>query len=173
MKLLLKVLILTAVFIVIIKSFSPLNVDSPLVGQLAPDFTLEVTSGKMVNMTQFRDGQPAMVFFWATWCPHCRTQLKVLTKNRRAIEANGIKIMLVDVGESVQSVQKYINVNSISFDVFLDESTEIAGEYEIVGVPTFFFINREGVILDVKNALPDDYQEILLRSTPQLGNVIE
>jgi len=34
-----------------------------------------------------------------------------------------------------------------------------------VGVPTFFFVNEEGIIVDVKNVLPDDYQEVLLPLT--------
>ena len=166
MKLLLKIFVLTAAFLIIIKSCSPfLGVDNPLSGQLAPDFTLETTSGQEVNMTQYRGGQPAIIFFWATWCPHCRKQLKELTQNRQAIEANGIVLILVDVGESLQKVSEYINANNISFDIFIDESTETANAYEIVGVPTFFFINREGFIIDVKNILPDDYQKILLDRT--------
>jgi len=116
-------------------------------------------------MTQFRSGQPAMIFFWATWCPHCRKQLKELTQNHLAIEANGIKIILVDVGESAREVQEYIYANNISFDVFLDDNAEVAKEYKIVGVPTFFFVNGEGIIVDVKNVLPDDYQEVLLPLT--------
>jgi len=130
MKLLLKVFILTAVFIVIIKSCSPFgDIHNPLVGQLAPDFTLEMTSGQEVSMAQYRSDQPAMIFFWATWCPHCRKQLMELTQNRQVIEANGIKIILVDVGESLQKVLEYTDANNISFDVFLDESTETAGKY--------------------------------------------
>jgi len=167
MKLLLKIFILTAAFMIIIKSCSPfLGVDNPLGGQLAPDFTLETISGQKVNMIQYRDGQPAMIFFWATWCPHCRKQLKELERNRQAIEANGITIILVDVGESLQKVSEYINANNISFDIFLDESTETASAYKISGVPTFFFIDREGIIIDVKNILPNDYQKILLGRAP-------
>jgi len=166
MKTLLKIFILTVAFIIIIKSCSPfLGVDNPLGGQLAPDFTLKTTSGQEVNMTQYRGGQPAMIFFWATWCPHCRKQLKELAHNRQAIEANGIVIILVDVGESLQKVSDYINANNISFDIFLDKNTETASAYEIVGVPTFFFINKEGFIIDVKNILPDNYQKILLGQT--------
>ena len=166
MKLLLKVSILAIAFILIIKSCSPFpNIGNSLIGQLAPDFTLEMISGQEVRMTQFRRGQPAMIFFWATWCPHCRKQLKELTHNRQAIEANGIKIILVDVGESAREVQEYINANNISFDIFLDDNAEVAKEYRLVGVPTFFFVNGEGIIVDVKNVLPDDYQEVLLPLT--------
>jgi len=166
MKLLLKILILAIAFILIIKSCSPFsNIGNSLIGQLAPDFSLETISGQEIRMTQFRSGQPAMIFFWATWCPHCRKQLKELTQNRLAIEANGIKIILVDVGESAREVQEYIYANNISFDVFLDDNAEVAKEYKIVGVPTFFFVNEEGIIVDVKNVLPDDYQEVLLPLT--------
>ena len=167
MKLLLKVLILSVAFVVLIKSCGPLPSNHDvLIGQPAPDFTLAMTNEKEVNMTQYRNGQSGMIFFWATWCPHCRTQLKELTQNRQAIESNGIKIILVDVGESLQSVEKYMDASDISFDIFLDEDSQVANAYKIVGVPTFFFINKEGIILDVKNFLPDDYQEILLRLTP-------
>jgi len=167
MKLYLKVILLTAVFIVIIKSCSPfLSVDNPLNSQLAPDFTLPTLNERQVTMSQFRNGQPAIIFFWATWCPHCRTQLKELTSNHQAIEADGIKIILVDVGESIQKVRDYIDANNISFEIFIDESTEIAKLYKIVGVPTFFFVSREGLIMDVKNALPDDYQKLLLGLVP-------
>jgi peroxiredoxin len=162
MKLLLKVLILSAACILIIKSCSPfLNVPNPLIGQPAPDFTLTKVSGQEANMTQYRGGQPAMIFFWATWCPHCRRQLKELTQNRQAIEANGIKIILVNIGESSQKVREYVNANNISSDIFMDEAAETADRYKIVGVPTFFFINREGIVLEVKNVLPGDYQKIL------------
>ena len=127
MKLLLKIFILTAAFMIIIKSCSPfLGTHNSLVGQVAPDFTLKTTSGQEVNMTHYRSGRPAMIFFWATWCPHCRKQLKELTQNRQEIESNGIKIILVDVGESLEKVSEYVNANNISFDIFLDESTETA-----------------------------------------------
>ena len=55
-----------------------------LIGKPAPDFTLDTLSAKQVNMTSYRSGKKAIIFFWATWCPHCRVQLKELNA-RRAI----------------------------------------------------------------------------------------
>ena len=134
---------------------------SEIITDAAPDFTLYTLSGDEVKLSDYL-GKVVILDFWATWCPHCRRQLKELTQNRQAIEASGITIILVDVGENLQKIEGYIAANNISFDVFLDENAETAKKYNIVGVPTFFFINKEGTILDVKNALPDDYQKILL-----------
>ena len=51
---------------------------NPNVGKAAPDFTLATLDGDEVNMTQYREGKRAIIFFWATWCPHCRVALKEL-----------------------------------------------------------------------------------------------
>jgi len=163
MKIFLKVLILTAACVVIIKSCSPyLGVKNQLIGQSAPDFTLEMLSGKTVNMTQLRDGRPAIIFFWATWCPHCRKQLKELTESRDEIGSKGIRIILVDVGEARQKVMHYMKSNGVPFDTFLDQSEELSLKYGLVGVPTFFLLNNEGIVVAAENILPSNYGDILL-----------
>jgi len=163
MRFFLKVIILTALMLVILKSTNPLlGKKNPLIGQQAPDFTLETLSGKEINMTQYRDGQPAMIFFWATWCPHCRVQLRELSLQQEQIEGKGIKIILVDVGEGLPKVRSYMEANNISFDIFFDTNTELASEYQIVGVPTFFFIDKDGIIVSAENILTNQYEKILL-----------
>jgi len=163
MKLLIKSIILVTICFLILKSCTPfLGGSNPLVGQSAPDFSLQALSGEKVNLTQFRDNQPAVIFFWATWCPHCRTQLNDLSQQRSQIEQKGIKIILVDVDESIQEVQNYISSNNIPFNVLLDYDARISEKYHLIGVPTFFFINREGIIVTVEHYLPENYQEILL-----------
>ena len=117
MKSFLKIVIFVAALIFAFKSCGPLSgTHNSLIGQQAPDFTLETLKGQKVSMVQFRGGQPAMIFFWATWCPHCRRELKDLTRQRTQIERKGIKIILVDVGESLQEVKAYFDANNISFE---------------------------------------------------------
>jgi len=167
MKILLKAIILVGLLIVLLKSCSPFQGGpNPLVGQQAPDFTLLTLSGQEQNMTQFRNDQPAVIFFWATWCPHCRKQLKELAQQRDDIEQRGIMIILVDVGESLQDVRNYIQAHRIPFDIFLDEDAVVAEEYHLIGVPTFFLLNRNGIIVEVQHVLPDSYEGLLLDPAP-------
>ncbi len=134
---------------------------NPLVGEKSPDFTLDTTSGEKVNMTKFRDKHSAIIFFWATWCPHCREQLKVLNNESANMLKKNIKIILVDIGEGAKQVQAHLKREKISLNVFLDQDQAIAETYAIIGVPTFFFINKSGVITAVEHTIPDNYEEIL------------
>jgi peroxiredoxin len=163
MKLFLKIMVVAVLLTAVLKSCSPFSQEThPLTGQPAVDFTLSTLSGQEQNMAAYRNGRPAIIFFWATWCPHCRTQLKELAQQRSDIEGKGIKLILVDVGESLQEVKDYVQAQGISSDVFLDEASQVAEEYRIVGVPTFFFVDQDGMVTDVRNYLPQGYQEILL-----------
>ena len=138
------------------------NMESPLLGKKAPDFSLDTTSGATnVSMTKFREGKPAIIFFWATWCPHCREQLKVLNKQIDQIQKKNIKLILVDIGESAKQVQKHFEREKIALEVFLDKDEAVAEQYALIGVPTFFFINKEGVVKSVEHAFVDEYEEIL------------
>jgi peroxiredoxin len=164
MKLVFKILGIALLSFVVVRSCgSSGQKQNILIGRPAPDFTLWTLSGAEVNMTQLRDGKPALIFFWATWCPHCRGQLQALAQKHHDIEQKGIKIILVDIAEDPREVGAYLKAHKAALDVFLDQDEGVAGQYHIIGVPTFFFVNKEGIIIAVKHELPDNYQEILLR----------
>ena len=137
--------------------------ENSLVGEEAKDFTLETLSGNKVSMNQFRDGKKAIIFFWATWCPHCQEQLRELNEQKSAIEGKGIKIILVDVGEKKAKVASYVTKNNISMEIFLDPALLTSDEYAVIGVPTLFFTDENGNVKAVKHALPNDLDEIFLK----------
>jgi peroxiredoxin len=135
-----------------------------LQGKPAPDFALQSVAGKTERLTDLIKGSNgAMVFFWATWCPHCREQIAELAKRREEIEKDGIKIILVDIGEEANQVAAYLKRGGISFDVLLDVDSAVAQEYEIVGVPTFFFLSADGIVVASKNILPENYKLLFVQ----------
>jgi peroxiredoxin len=131
------------------------------VGKPAKDFTLKTVGGAPVSLTDFRQGGKAVIFFWATWCPHCRRELTELNRNKAALEQKGIKIVLVDVGEEEEAVRRYAQSNNIGMTIFLDESNSVSEEYGLVGVPTFYLVDKEGIVRDVQHAMPEDYEAML------------
>ncbi len=134
---------------------------SPLEGKSAPDFTLSTLTKGPTTLSAYRGNQAAIIFFWATWCPHCRTALEDLNARAQEIQSQGIKIIVVDVGESKVQVQNYIDERNVTLDVFLDEESLVSSDYAVVGVPTFVLIDKEGMVKSVKHALSDDYQKLL------------
>lgn len=134
---------------------------SPLIGKTAPDFTLATMKGGQVNLKEHLQGERAIVFFWATWCPHCRDALKDLNRDAMKFNDLGIKIVLVDIGEDKETVLEYAKKNNLAFDILLDERSAVGEQYGVIGVPMFFFVNKEGVIKDAQHSLPKNFEEIL------------
>lgn len=157
--------IITLIFLTVV-FFNPLTASAQFffmenedVGKKVKDFTLKIVNGEEMNLEKYRAGKKAIVFFWATWCPHCRAALEELSENKNAIKKKGIKIIPVDVGEKEGIVIKYMEKNNIQFSVFLDEDSEVAETYGLIGVPTFYFINKKGIVTDVQHSLPEDLEK--------------
>lgn len=163
-RVILAVVLLSVVFQPLYASGQLFVEGNPLVGKKAPEFTLATTNGGVKNFTESRSGKNAIVFFWATWCPHCRKQLGTLKEQKNQIEEKGIQIVLVDVGETKEKVKAFIENQQIPFDVFLDEESTLSEAYSVIGVPSFFFVDKNGVVRQMEFALPENYAEIFKES---------
>jgi len=131
--------------------------ENPLVGKQAPDFTLKTLTGESISLHEYRNGEPAVVYFWAIWCPSCREELKILSKGRDFFKEQGIKLFLVNVGDNPRQLRSFFKKIKLPYKVLLDEKAEVGEIYSIIGMPTLFFINAEGVIVEMGHDLPKDY----------------
>ncbi len=154
--------------VVLIFCFSPLSAqgqfvfdENPLIGKQAPDFMLNLTSGESMSLNKYRGSEPAIIFFWATWCPHCREELRTLSRESERFVKSGIKIVLVNVEENPRLVKAFIDKIKLPYSVFLDETSEVAGQYSIIGLPSLFFVDKNGVVSGMEHGLPQDYLEML------------
>lgn len=134
---------------------------SPLLGKSAPDFSLQNLSAQKKSLIELRGEKKAIVFFWATWCPHCRTQLAAVNEKKGELAAKNITVILVDLGEIPQQVQQYVDANGITFEVLLDQYGEAADLYSVAGIPTFVFVNEQGLVKAIEYELPPNYEELL------------
>lgn len=130
------------------------------IGKPAPDFTLPTVDGRKMSFAQFRGTDKAVIFFWATWCPHCRRELGVLNQKKEEFTQKGIKIALVDIGEEAAMVKQYLQKNRVDMTVFLDKDNAVAESYNLVGVPTFLFVDAQGIVRGLEYSLPENYEEI-------------
>lgn len=121
----------------------------------APDFTLQDLGGKSVSLSSFK-GKGVILFFWTTWCPHCRGQMAVLNRDFQRMADAGIVLLAIDVGESKARVANFIGSNA-PYPVLLDTMREASFDYGVVGVPTFIFISKQGTIITTMHQLPSNY----------------
>lgn len=133
-------------------------VDSPLLGKAAPDVVLTKTDGTTASVTGSRQGKKAILVFWATWCPHCYEDLGTVNDNMASSEKKGIKIILVDVGETANDVKNYFNQRQMKLVSFVDEDSFLQGVYHIIGIPTLVFIDEKGIVRSVTHVFPSDFE---------------
>lgn len=126
----------------------------PEEGYLAPGFTLETVQGQSLNITQLK-GKPLMINFFASWCPPCQAEAPDLVK-MDALYHSQVTFIGVDMTESDSrsAVIAFMKKVGIHYPVLLDSVGKVAKEYDVISIPTSFFINSKGVIVDrVEGAL--------------------
>jgi len=115
---------------------------------LAPDFTLQTLEGRKVKLSDYR-GQVVLLNTWATWCPPCRAEMPILEAYYREHKEDGFVVLAVNSQESAGAVATFIQAESFTFPVLLDLEGVVMDEYRVQGLPTSFFIDREGVLREV------------------------
>ena len=115
------------------------------VGERAPDFQLQNLDGQTISLGDLR-GKPVLVNFWTTWCPPCRSEMPFLQQIYEEWSDTGLVLLAVDSGESQARVKEFLETRSLSLPVLLDTDNRVAQKYNIRGIPTTFFIDRDGII---------------------------
>lgn len=103
-----------------------------------------------------------MLFFWTTWCPFCREELKFLKENYPDLAKGGLVLAAIDAGESFSRVENFTKSYNFPFQVLLDRDTAVAGAFEILGVPTYVLIDKKGYIRLIEHYFPKEkYKSII------------
>jgi cytochrome c biogenesis protein CcmG/thiol:disulfide interchange protein DsbE len=126
----------------------------------ALDLTFKTVKGGTVRLRDF-EGKPKILFFFTTWCAYCQQKILMLSKNYSLYGKQGIKPLVIDLGESQKKVVSFAEKHGLAFDVILDPEMKLAKIYGVVGVPTYILIDKEDSIRHSSNSLPQDYQKLL------------
>lgn len=111
--------------------------------QKAPDFTVIDVDGKEVNLSDYF-GKPIVLNFWASWCPPCKAEMPHF--ETASLENPDIQFLMVNAtsGDTLSSAKGFIEEGGYTFTVLFDTSGEAAVTYNVMSLPTTYFIDKSG-----------------------------
>jgi cytochrome c biogenesis protein CcmG/thiol:disulfide interchange protein DsbE len=124
----------------------PSVIASPLVGRIAPNFTLPQLDGPPVTLARLR-GQVVVINFWASWCAECHVEQAALDQAWQQFQDSGVVVIGVNFEDSTGAARDYVRAQEVTYPVVEDSGSRTALAYGLRGVPETFVVNRSGRIV--------------------------
>lgn len=127
------------------------SLDTPLVGEEAPDFTLETFDGEDITLSDQR-GKVVILNFWGSWCEPCIREMPAF---QAFWESSPDDVMMIGVGakqDSMENSREFAERFDITYPIGRDDGGTrvttglIAQDYSIMAYPMTFVISPDGVI---------------------------
>lgn len=112
-----------------------------LVSGAAPPITGTLLDGSQFAAQQLQ-GKPALIYFWATWCPICRAEIGAIN----AVAADYPVLSVAMQSGADAEVAAYVAEEQVRFPVLNDPAGVWARRYGVQGVPASFIVNGDGEI---------------------------
>jgi thiol-disulfide isomerase/thioredoxin len=129
---------------------APLHAQSAAVpGETAPEVQLPLlTAGDPLVLSDLR-GKVVYLDFWASWCGPCRVSFPILEQLRAELGPQGFEVYAINVDEVEADAQRFLEEVPVSYPVVRDGSGATPQAWGILGMPTGYLIDREGVVRKV------------------------
>jgi len=116
-------------------------------GDVAPSWTgVELKDSQQVQFPDVIEGEPAVLLFWATWCPYCKAFMPFAKGIQADYGHRGVKIVTFNAKERGAGDPKAY-VESLGFPmVAIAEADGIAEAYGIKFIPGLMVVDGDGVI---------------------------
>ena len=115
------------------------------VGDLAPEFSGTTIDGQTVSLSDL-DGKLVVINVFASWCGPCRAETPHLVEIYDELDRDEVEFVGLNLQETPGAVQTFKEEFSIEYPLLLNEGGEITNVYSPIGLPTTWFIDREGIV---------------------------
>lgn len=131
-------------------------------GDKAPDFTVEMVDGEQITLSKLK-GKVVVVNFWATWCPPCRQELKVVQKELiDRFKGKDFVFLPISRGEAKKTVEAFRKQNGYTFPMGLDPKQTIYKKYASNYIPRNFVVGKDGKVIYVSVGYePKEFAEMV------------
>jgi len=116
---------------------------APKTGDVAPAISCNDIAGEYFNLGGLK-GRVVVIYFWSSKC--CGDSLKRVEPFYAKKKHQGLSLVAVEVGGTKESVASFVAGNELSFTNLADDYSMISKSYRVVGFPTIFIVDKNGMI---------------------------
>ena len=110
----------------------------------APLFVLPSDNGQ-VDLAALK-GRVVYLDFWASWCPPCRKSFPWMSDMQARYGSQGFTVVAVNLDPDHAVVSKFLAAYPAGFTVAYDPMGSVAEQYDVMGMPSSYLIDRAGRI---------------------------
>jgi peroxiredoxin len=134
------------------QSGSPFN---PKEGFMAPDFTLDLLDGDQLTLSELR-GHQVMLNFWASWCLPCRREMPAIESVYQRYKDSGLVVIGLNLTsqDSESDSWAFAQESELTFPIALDRDGSVRDRYQLLGLPSTYFIDQSGIIRSIMVGSP-------------------
>lgn len=129
-----------------------------LVGDKIPEFTLTGSDGKQLTSAEL-SGKRSLIYFFITSCGDCKKVTPVMQGLWEKIRNDdNYQLVMVNRGESMDTVAEYFLSNGITAPYYLDQLKETYNKFAEKFVPRVYIVDENGVVewMTTEEKLPAD-----------------
>ncbi len=113
-------------------------------GDAAPEWELTTGDGEVIAFPAHADGAPAILFFWATWCPYCHAVMPYLDQIRKDYAEHRVNVYAIDFKDDGDPVEHMAELG-YGF-VVLPLGDLVADDYGVWGAPGILVVDGDGTV---------------------------
>ncbi|MBK5926600.1 TlpA disulfide reductase family protein [Rhodobaculum claviforme] len=118
----------------------------PLQPLAPPTQVFTAIDGRAISLAE-RDGRPAVVNLWATWCGPCRRELPMMADVAAAHP--DVDVIFANQRETPNTVGLFLATEGLRLsNVVLDQGGVLGRHYAAFGLPTTVFLDASGAVVE-------------------------
>lgn len=125
-------------------SFTPNDQGLLQPGTQAPEFSTQGVDGGEISLSG-SGGEPTLLVFFATWCPHCNEEAPILAELAEENEDLNVVMAGMDGEDNPEKVRQFVEEYGIEGQAMYEPS--LGQTYQVTGYPTAYVLDGQGEIV--------------------------
>jgi len=138
-----------------------------LLGQPAPQRKVTTTESKEITIGGKQD-KPQVLFFYASWCPHCRRAMPGMETLHQGYKDKGVDVIAINIDRrsgrgartEEQSLDQFKGV-PCTMPLILDPDGKTSGPFKVRPVPNTFVLGKDGTVESVHFGAKKDLEKTI------------